>query len=76
MTLYDCFTPKHHLMFHLIHRTNFQGNPTKYATWLDESLNKQLKQCCKHASMITFERVVLLKARDRFRSDLASHLAK
>ena len=39
-----------------------QGNPWKYANFLNESLNKNLKNCCKHASQLTFESTVLWKA--------------
>jgi len=64
MVPFDCFTPKHHIMFHLLAKSGFQGSPMLYATWLDESLNKLLKQGCKNAGSATFYPSVLLKMRD------------
>jgi hypothetical protein len=64
MVVFDAFIPKHHLLFHLLYKSRFQGNPTQYATWLDESLNKTLKAACKNASVATFESGVLLRMRD------------
>ena len=37
------YVPKHHLMFHLIDRVKWFGNPWDYAVFFDESLNKNLK---------------------------------
>ena len=54
--------PKHHLWVHMIKKSLLQGNPWKYANFLNESLNKNLKNCCKHASQLTFETTVLWKA--------------
>jgi hypothetical protein len=64
MAAFDCFVPKHHIVIHLLRNTGFQGNPLRYSTWLDESLNKLLKAACKHASSATLYRSVLLKMRD------------
>jgi hypothetical protein len=61
MRPFECFVPKHHLIFHAICGTEESGNPWKYSTWMDESLNKTLKGCCKHASQITFETTILMK---------------
>ena len=47
MRYYDVMTPKHHLIVHLIDLSEFHGNPTLYATWFDESLNKVLKKACR-----------------------------
>jgi hypothetical protein len=60
----DCFVPKHHIMFHVLDKTAFQGNPTLYSTWLDEALNKVLKSACRTTSQITFERSVLFRMRE------------
>ena len=64
MVPFDCFVPKHHIVFHLLRNVGFQGNPLVYATWLDESLNKSLKAACKNASPATFEQSVLMKMRE------------
>ena len=58
---HDVFSPKHHLMFHLVMRSVVHGNPWMDATFLDESLNKELKQCCRFSHQATFEYTVLLK---------------
>ena len=39
--------PKRHVIVHILERMPDFGNPKKYANWLDESLNKDLKQCCR-----------------------------
>ena len=57
----DAYQPKHHLMYHMILRAVEHGNPWLDATFLDESLNKELKQCCRHAHQSTFESSVILK---------------
>ena len=61
MQPYDIFVPKHHITFHLLFSTKYLGNPTKFATWVDESLNKTLKQACKNACAATFENSVLMR---------------
>jgi hypothetical protein len=57
----DIFTPKNHLVFHLLDRLEFQGNCKIYATWLDEGLNKTLKMVCRQTSQATFEQSVLVR---------------
>jgi hypothetical protein len=61
MRPFDLFVPKHHVILHALGEANDKGNPWLYASWLDESLNKVLKGCCRNASQITFEEVVLSK---------------
>ena len=61
MTEFDIFTPKHHLMFHMILRASVLGNPWMYNTFLDESLNKQLKAVCRLCHQVTFESIAILK---------------
>jgi len=53
-------TPKRHAIVHMIRNTPRQGNPRCYANWLDESLNKVLKRCCREIAQSTFESNVLL----------------
>ena len=55
----NVFLPKHHLFLHLLCKTGEQGNPTFFATWEDESWNRQLKASCKNASQACFENTVL-----------------
>jgi hypothetical protein len=55
------FTPKHHLMLHMILRAPFFGNPWSHHTFLDESLNKQLKAVCRLCHQLTFDSTVLIK---------------
>jgi len=62
------FAPKHHLAFHLVHNIQRQGNPAFYATWMDESLNKVLKGCCKQTSQATFETSALIRMNQVLRS--------
>ena len=52
---FDIFLPKHHLMLHVNHRAILQGNPWMYTTFLDESLNKELKKCLRLCHQSTFE---------------------
>lgn len=47
--------PKLHLMLHVAHRIAMQGNPWHTATWLDETLNKMLKQTLRNCHQATFE---------------------
>ena len=53
--------PKHHLMFHLLARAAVQGNPRLYGTWLDESLNHELKLCLRNVHQCAFESLGLAK---------------
>jgi hypothetical protein len=55
------YKPKHHIVFHLINKMRWHGNPRLYNTWLDEALNKTLKGSCRQTSQATFERAVLLR---------------
>ena len=48
-------------MFDLVMRSVVHGNPWLDATFLDESLNKELKQCCRFSHQATFEYTVILK---------------
>ena len=67
MQPYDVYTPKHHLMWHVLIRMGYQGNPSFYSNWVDEDLNKKLKACCRNVSQSTFESTVLLKMREVLR---------
>jgi hypothetical protein len=64
LVVFESYTPKHHLLFHLLQKSDFHGNPSYYATWLDESLNKTLKSACKNACSAIFEGSTLLRMRE------------
>jgi len=53
--------PKRHVMFHLLEKLPFLGNPRYYSNWLDESLNRMLKDACRQISQQTFEESLLLR---------------
>lgn len=55
MSKWSIYRPKHHLLLHLAHRAGHHGNPVGYSTFLDESLNKQLKRVLANCSQLTFE---------------------
>ncbi len=59
----DVQIPKRHIVVHLLQSIPFLGNPHRYANWLDESLNKDLKRCCRTVSQATFETFLLLRMR-------------
>jgi hypothetical protein len=59
-------TPKLHLMVHVNNRTAFRGNPWLCHTFLDESLNKELKKVLRLRHEATFETTATVK--------LSSHL--
>ena len=54
--------PKDHLMAHLTHRAVALGNPWRYTTFLDESLNKELKRVLRLCHQATFESTAFVKA--------------
>ncbi len=64
MVEYNCYLPKHHMMYHLIGSLAANGNPDWYSNWVDETLNKTLKATCRHVSQQTFEASVLLRMRE------------
>ena len=53
--------PKSHMMFHMLVRAQFLGNPLRYQTFLDESLNKTMKRVLRLCHQANFERSALLK---------------
>ena len=48
--------PKHHLFAHVLLKTRLYGNPKYYATFLDESLNRQLASVARSAYAAVWER--------------------
>ncbi len=57
----DAYTPKHHILFHLLYRSDKLGNPRYYASWQSEAKNKLLKLSCRAVSQATFEATVLFR---------------
>ena len=57
----EAWTPKHHVIFHMLFRADWLGNPRFYSAWRSEALNKVLKGSCRQVSQATFEATVLLK---------------
>ena len=53
-------TPKHHLMLHLVSRTAKHGNPSYYATFTDEGINKLLMKVGQAAHRSVWEVRVLI----------------
>jgi hypothetical protein len=68
----DAYTPKHHILFHLLYRSDWLGNPRFYASWQSEAKNKLLKASCRNVSQATFEATVLF----RMKSVLAKQLKR
>jgi hypothetical protein len=66
---FDLFIPKHHVIMHALGETNEKGNPWYYGSWLDESLNKLLKGCCRNAAQVTFEETVLSKVAELLKDE-------
>ena len=58
---FDVHLPKHHLMVHVTHRARLQGNPWRYTTFLDESLNKELKKVLRLCHQANFETMAMVK---------------
>ena len=58
---FDFETPKTHLMVHLNDRAKLHGNPWLYTTFLDESLNRELKKVLRLCHQRNFETMGLLK---------------
>jgi hypothetical protein len=66
----DMFTPKHHILFHLLYRSGQLGNPRYYASWQSEAKNKLLKSSCRAVSQATFEATVLFRMKHVLRKQL------
>jgi hypothetical protein len=76
MRPFDVFLPKHHIILHALAEANEKGNPWFYGSWLDESLNKLLKGCCRGASQLTFEETVLAKVSELLKEEPTSVRAR
>ena len=55
MQNFEVDIPKAHMVFHMIRRAGYLGNPMRYAVFLDESLNKNLKNCLRLIHQARFE---------------------
>ena len=61
----DQLISKRHVTLHLLRKSPLHGNQLMSANWLDESLNKMLKQSCRTVSQSTFDAHVLTHVRER-----------
>eukprot|EP00974_Lingulodinium_polyedra_P021705 2096413-Lingulodinium_polyedra.AAC.1 len=57
----EMYTPKAHLMFHLVTRSLLHGNPVHYQTFADEGLNRVLKRSLRLCHQSNFELMGLIK---------------
>ena len=53
------WTPKFHLSLHLVDQCKEYGNPLHVATWVDEGLNRQLRDVCAKPHALVWARRVL-----------------
>ena len=60
----DVHIPKRHLVAHLLSQMAQFGNPRRYSTWRDESLNRVFKAACRTTSQVTFECCVLNRMKE------------
>lgn len=71
-------TPKCHFMFHLLQRSIFKGNPRKYSTYKDESVNGQLAKIARSCHRRTWHNAIHWKAQclheENFKRVLKSQL--
>ena len=54
--------PKFHLLFHMIQRALYKGNPKAYSTYRDESLNGIFAKIARSAHRRTWANVIMWKA--------------
>ena len=62
--LEEGFGHTRHLTCHLVQLEDFLGNPTRWANWMDETLNRLFKAACRTTSQATFEVQVLLRMKE------------
>ncbi len=62
-------TPKAHLLLHVPSRAALQGSPWAHATWVDEGLNKRLKQVLRLCHQVNFEAAAFSRMADVLRRD-------
>ena len=63
----DVCTPKCHLTYHMITRSLYQGNPLRYQVFVDESLNRLLRDTLRHVHQSNFENLGMLKIAEALR---------
>ena len=61
MRSFNAFTPKFHMMYHVVQRSLAMGNPLTYAVFYDEGLNKTLKQALRNCHQLAFEHMAMVK---------------
>ena len=60
----ECEIPKRHMLLHVLQNMANLGNPRFYANWMDETLNKHLKNSCRLVSQVNFERSLYCRMRE------------
>ncbi len=70
MKFFDQETPKTHIVWHMLVSVMYFGNPRVYSNWIDEDLNRTLKNVCRGCSQLAFESCLLLRVRDLLRGSL------
>ena len=63
----EAVTPKSHLMYHLILKAPFMGNPLRYQVFADESLNRVLRDALRLCHQSRFEVMGILKMQEILR---------
>ena len=71
MLPYEVYIPKRHLVYHMLDKIGYQGNPEVYSNWMDETLNKVMKKTCKNLSQQAFEPGLLLRMREVLLGEIA-----
>ena len=62
--------PKDHYLVHLADRIRFQGSPALYGNWLDESLNRLLRDVAAGAHSAVHDRRVLIEFAKAHNNDI------
>ena len=63
----EAWTPKAHLMYHLIIKSVRQGNPLRYQVFADESLNRILRDALRLCHQTRFEQLGMVKMQEILR---------
>ena len=69
VTPWQIFTPKAHLMIHMLQRAAYLGAPSTYDCFKDEGYNRNLKQVLKNVSQLSFDTHCLAKLEKAMESD-------
>jgi len=59
------YAEKHHMMYHVRGRAEFQGNPWDYTTFEDEGLTKVLKKTLRFCHQMAFQNMAFCQSPKR-----------